>query len=360
MSDATADALVATLSDVVRSTLPLDVLLESAANDELPGKDQLAGIVDLGWNGLWAFVGDDAPGAAVAADMFEVLGRGLVPSLLRDQAAVLAPLLSIAAERGDAGASVALRRLLAGAIAGGGVVVLPPGERFLEMNGDGTGRVTLEDALVTVGPDRSFAFVLNATGAALIEVPGEVSQAVTLELGQGTCRLSGTFDVPAPRVFSPEEGRGSWHRWHLAVMSELVGCASEILERSVTHARTREQFGRALSRFQAVEHLLADMAVRVETARSAQARLVLLIQDETQGDIEAYLATLRHSLPVLVRSACENAIQIHGGTGYSWEQGLHLWYRRVLQRQALFGGEVATASLLGEQALRRLSVGGSR
>jgi alkylation response protein AidB-like acyl-CoA dehydrogenase len=48
---------------------------------------------------------------------------------------------------------------------------------------------------------------------------------------------------------------------------------------------------------------------------------------------------------------CESAIQIHGGLGFTWEQGLHLWYRRVLQTQAAFGGPSATAHASGQAYL---------
>jgi acyl-CoA dehydrogenase len=56
-------------------------------------------------------------------------------------------------------------------------------------------------------------------------------------------------------------------------------------------------------------------------------------------------------VPQAARAVCEGAIQIHGGLGFTWEQGLHLGYRRVLQIQAAFGGPSATAHASGRAYL---------
>jgi alkylation response protein AidB-like acyl-CoA dehydrogenase len=52
-----------------------------------------------------------------------------------------------------------------------------------------------------------------------------------------------------------------------------------------------------------------------------------------------------------MRRVCEDAIQVHGGIGFTWEAGIHLHYRRVLQLQASLGGAVASARAVGRREL---------
>ena len=46
---------------------------------------------------------------------------------------------------------------------------------------------------------------------------------------------------------------------------------------------------------------------------------------------------MTHAIPQRARAVCEDAIQVHGGMGFTWEAGIHLFYRRVLQTQAALG-----------------------
>jgi alkylation response protein AidB-like acyl-CoA dehydrogenase len=183
-----------------------------------------------------------------------------------------------------------------------------------------------------------------------LDEPGlERDTTAALEPGQGVTIVSGTQLVPRARVCDDNRARRQFLTWHVGVAAELIGVAQAMLTASVEYAEQRLQFGKPIARYQAISHRLADMCVAVESCRALLARLVMLADDG--HDTRALLAVVRHGVPQAARTVCEGAIQIHGGLGFTWEHGLHLWYRRVLQIQAAFGGPSATAHASGQAYL---------
>ncbi|PVC89839.1 acyl-CoA dehydrogenase [Streptomyces sp. CS090A] len=113
---------------------------------------------------------------------------------------------------------------------------------------------------------------------------------------------------------------------HLAV--EAVGAAAGALERTVAYVKEREQFGRAIGSFQAVKHRLADLYVRVEAARSAA-------YHAAWGPAAGPLA-LAQALEA-ARTVAGEAVQLHGGIGFTWEHEAHLYVKRAAGDELLFG-----------------------
>ncbi|WP_406075486.1 acyl-CoA dehydrogenase family protein [Streptomyces virginiae] len=110
--------------------------------------------------------------------------------------------------------------------------------------------------------------------------------------------------------------------------AEAVGAAGQALDRTVEYVRQREQFGRAIGSFQAVKHRLADLYVRVQAARSA---VYYAAWDPDQGGL-----ALAQALETLRVTAGE-AIQLHGGIGFTWEHDAHLYFKRAAADELLFG-----------------------
>ncbi|MBT2505423.1 acyl-CoA/acyl-ACP dehydrogenase [Streptomyces sp. ISL-98] len=110
--------------------------------------------------------------------------------------------------------------------------------------------------------------------------------------------------------------------------AEAVGAASQALERTVDYVKAREQFGRAIGSFQAVKHRLADLYVQVQAARSAA---YYAASDPTTGGL-----ALAQALEAL-RSTAGEAIQLHGGIGFTWEHDAHLYFKRAAADELLFG-----------------------
>ncbi|MGW6983842.1 acyl-CoA dehydrogenase family protein [Streptomyces sp. NPDC054932] len=110
--------------------------------------------------------------------------------------------------------------------------------------------------------------------------------------------------------------------------AEAAGAAGRALARTVEYVRQREQFGRAIGSFQAVKHRLADLYVQVQAARSAA---YYAAWDPDQGGL-----ALAQGLEALRVTAGE-AIQLHGGIGFTWEHDAHLYFKRAAADELLFG-----------------------
>ncbi|HEX3611984.1 MAG TPA: acyl-CoA dehydrogenase [Sporichthyaceae bacterium] len=130
----------------------------------------------------------------------------------------------------------------------------------------------------------------------------------------------------------------------VAVAAEQLGGAQECLDRTVAYVKERRQFGRAVGSFQAVKHTLADMLVQVEMARSAVGRAVE-VHDDPDALAEAALVA-RIWCSDAYRFVSAEAVQLHGGIGFTWEHDAHLYFRRARADAALLGsGAVAREEL---------------
>ena len=133
-----------------------------------------------------------------------------------------------------------------------------------------------------------------------------------------------------------------------ALASEAVGVADRALEVAVGYAKEREQFGRRIGAFQAVSHQLADTYMEIELARSLSLWAALTIA-EGDPDVEMATASAKSYAADAAVAACERAIQVHGGIGFTWEHDLHRSYKRALWIRA-FG--TSGADLRAEIAAR--------
>ncbi|MFE7455865.1 acyl-CoA dehydrogenase family protein [Streptomyces sp. NPDC057554] len=139
--------------------------------------------------------------------------------------------------------------------------------------------------------------------------------------------------------------------------AEAVGAAAGALERTVAYVKEREQFGRAIGSFQAVKHRLADLYVRVEAARSAAYHAA---RDPAAGPL-----ALAQALEA-ARIVAGEAVQLHGGIGFTWEHEAHLYVKRAAADELLFGPvhrlrdhAAGRAGLFGDVTSRSLVYGTS-
>lgn len=126
-----------------------------------------------------------------------------------------------------------------------------------------------------------------------------------------------------------------------ALVRSIQVCAAldKTLELSIGHATSREQFGRSLSKFQAVQHLISDIAGEAALARSATeaALSAAILSDWSAPHLEFLVAAARscsgHAASVVVR----NAHQVHGAIGTTSEHRLHEFTRAALAWRSEFG-----------------------
>ena len=126
------------------------------------------------------------------------------------------------------------------------------------------------------------------------------------------------------------------HERLAALALEAAGIAQRALEFGVEYAKTREQFGRPIGIYQAVAHPLADTYVESELIRSLAYWAAWCVAENDEQTPVAVAAAKSYAGDVAV-AACERAIQVLGGIGFTWEHELHTYYKRALWIQA-YGG----------------------
>jgi alkylation response protein AidB-like acyl-CoA dehydrogenase len=124
----------------------------------------------------------------------------------------------------------------------------------------------------------------------------------------------------------------------IAYVVDGVGAAAAALDLAVAYGSDRQQFGRPIGSFQAVQHLCADMLLALESAK-AGAYFALWAADSTDAAEVHRAATMAKAFSgdALFRIGAD-AIQVFGGIGYTWEADVHLFYKRLLTLQHLHGG----------------------
>ncbi|MEK9650366.1 MAG: acyl-CoA dehydrogenase family protein [Gammaproteobacteria bacterium] len=124
----------------------------------------------------------------------------------------------------------------------------------------------------------------------------------------------------------------------------MLGLSRRCLDITSEYVKTREQFGKPIGSFQAVKHMLADVAVKIEFAKAAIYRAANSIDTNNayhalHANIAKYLAAQAGEI------AAKNSIQAHGAMGYTWEVDLHIFMRRIwaITSQWSSAGEIELA-----------------
>jgi alkylation response protein AidB-like acyl-CoA dehydrogenase len=126
----------------------------------------------------------------------------------------------------------------------------------------------------------------------------------------------------------------------LLVCSDAIGAAERLMEMTVAYALQREVFGRTLANYQVVKHKCADMLCGIEGSRVAATEAARMLARADAGALAAAARSI-HVLKSFAGESCSRiageALQLHGGIGFTWEHDLHLYLRRIKADQALFG-----------------------
>jgi len=131
----------------------------------------------------------------------------------------------------------------------------------------------------------------------------------------------------------------------IGLAAECVGGAQKCLDMTLEYAAQRVQFGRPISSFQAIKHRCADMYVMLEAARSATYAAALAEEDEK---VEAALIAKAYASDAFFKIAGD-ALQLHGGIGFTWEYPLHYFFKRARANKAVFGSSSQAYNALADQ-----------
>jgi alkylation response protein AidB-like acyl-CoA dehydrogenase len=222
-------------------------------------------------------------------------------------------------------------------------------------------RIAAGDAVVTVQlesqqlvSDAHIAdLVLVAQNDALHAVPAERVHAIPQPSMDRTRRM---FTVDADTsgdsrmAGGAEEATRAFDRAAAATAAVLNGVGQRLLNTTVAYTKERQQFGRPVGSFQAVKHKLAETLLVVETARAAAWYAAYAIADGRPDRSEA--ASVAKSYAVEAeRKANHEALQCHGGIGFTWEHDLHLWLKRGKALEEAYGSARWHRARLAESLL---------
>ncbi|WP_433888251.1 acyl-CoA dehydrogenase family protein [Streptomyces sp. CA-111067] len=293
-------------------------------------------------------LGGQGGSAREAGVVLEVLGGAVAPVPFLGSA-VLATTALLGCDTADEAVAALLGRLAAGTATAALAVPLSaaPGDAFpaaavrADAEGRLTGRVTsvpdaiTADVLVVpaIGPDGPGLYEVAAAEAA-------VERPVCLDLTRPLADLA--FDGAAGRPLPAADPAAALDRALLTgaglLASEQLGVAQWCLDETVRYLGERHQFGRVVGSFQSLKHRLADLWLEVVSARAAARNAAAALAAPGSGqEAEIAVAVAQSYVAGVAVHSAEEAIQLHGGIGMTWEHPAHLYLKRAKADEIALG-----------------------
>jgi alkylation response protein AidB-like acyl-CoA dehydrogenase len=316
--------------------------------------------VDMGWAGLIIPETHGGLGLGVVelAALMEELGAALIPSPFESTVCLAVQLLLVS---GDEKAQAEyFPRIAAGNLTATVAVTEPGGEwnpaliKSQYVRSGSEIRLSAVKYYVPFGDSADVVFVAarkqgtqGATGLSLFAVPcdlpGLIRRAlVTMDQTRRQAAIiCNDLILPAASMIG-EEGRGDImlaelsRRASTTLAAFQVGAAQRCLDMSVDYTKGRVQFGRSLGSFQTVKHKAADMMIGVESARSIVYYAAALADSHSDEFPEAVAAAKVTCSETYFKVAAD-AIQLHGGIGFTWEYDLHHYFKNARATEVFLG-----------------------
>ncbi|WP_395649735.1 acyl-CoA dehydrogenase family protein [Brevundimonas sp.] len=367
MTDSDSGMDLEALRDGVRGVLSVQASHEAvvAFTDRQGTLDQtLWGFsAELGWLAL--LVPEDHGGLALGARelsvVYEELGRAVAPLPMLGTLLVVEGLI----QGGDADQQTAwLPRLAAGDLVGTVPLLTAAGfSTTLTLSSEGTGGWVL-DGVVDTLLDGAAAGVLllparegNTLRWVLVEPAVDGVRLEKVELMDRTRHLGrAVFEgvaLPVGRVLAGDAGTIAdvlIQHVGLALAADSIGGAEAILDITLEYLKTRQQFGKPIGSFQALKHRCADHKIVLVAASALVAEAVARAAAGTPDAYRYALSAKALACEVYARIA-QDAVQLHGGIGYTWEHTCHLYLKRAKLNEQLFGGPTVWLDAVSDRLL---------
>jgi alkylation response protein AidB-like acyl-CoA dehydrogenase len=169
------------------------------------------------------------------------------------------------------------------------------------------------DAFVAVDGSRGAHIALDCVQVPASQVLGEVDNALPL--------MTAVLDTSI-----------------VAIGAEAVGCMQTLLDTTVAYTKTREQFGQPISKFQVLQHRMADMYLKLEETRSLLLNAAIAL-DANSSERASACAALKVKVAEAGRYIAQESVQLHGGIGMTDELCVGHHYKRLLLLARLYGDE---------------------
>jgi alkylation response protein AidB-like acyl-CoA dehydrogenase len=336
------ELLQETVRGYAANECPASRLREIFDGEELHDETLWRGLAEMGVAGLalperYGGAGMEMIDLALVA---EVLGHAALPGpFLGHSLAAQAILLG----GSDAQREQWLPRLAAGE-ALGSVAIAEPGDRWdpatLELRVE-DGRLSGEKGFV---PHASAADVIVVAladgGLALVERGADGLKIEGIEAVDRTRRVEQLTFEGTPAELLPQAAGARLRDAGLVLLAaDAFGGAWRLIEDSTEYAKTREQFGQQIAMFQSVKHKLADMAVEIEPSRGLYWYAAHAF-DHLPDEAERAAALAKAHITDRFMQVARDAVEVHGGIGFTWECDVQIWFKRAMFDRAFLGGPV--------------------
>ncbi len=297
------------------------------------------GLVEMGVAGLTVAekFGGAGLGLLEAALVAEELGRGAVPVPYLGHA-----LACIAISVG--GSDAQKERWLPGLASGEalGTIAFAEGNDVWELE---DWRVRFENGAVS-GTKQSVPagasadlYVVGTAGGDLVIVDAQaetiqIESLPTVDRGRplATLRFDG---APAERLESGDPN-GLRDAGLVLLAADAFGAADRLIQMSAEYANTRQQFGQVIGQFQGMKHQIADMAVDVIPSRGLWWYAAHAWDRQIEGASRAAALAKSH-ITDRAQQAARDAVECHGGIGFTWECDVQIWFKRVMFDRLFLG-----------------------
>jgi acyl-CoA dehydrogenase len=203
--------------------------------------------------------------------------------------------------------------------------------------------------LIADSPMGEMAVAVDGTGGADLAKGKNIANEPRDTLSFDNVRLSA--DQAAP-VANGVSRAALYRRGALARATMMSGALEKALDLAVTYAQERQQFGRPISKFQAVQQNLAVLAGQTAAAVASANLGIQALSDPDPGRQEFFIGVAKTRVGEAATLACEIAHQVHGAIGFTKEYALQLSTRRLWSWREEFGADPEWAAKVGAHACR--------
>ncbi len=208
-------------------------------------------------------------------------------------------------------------------------VISGGGADFLIVSARSSGEQTDRDGISLLVVDAAAAGIttksyptvdgLRAAEITFSQVPVS-GDAILGELGKGYVALAQVIDEAT-----------------LAVCGEAVGIMETLNLKTLDYTKNRQQFGVPIASFQALQHRMVDMFTSYELTKSLLLWAVMAQASGSPSERSAAISAIKHQVGTAGRKLGQEAVQLHGGMGVTWELDVAHYFKRLTAIDTLFG-----------------------
>jgi alkylation response protein AidB-like acyl-CoA dehydrogenase len=122
----------------------------------------------------------------------------------------------------------------------------------------------------------------------------------------------------------------------VAIAADSLGGTERALDMAVEYSKVREQFGKPIGAYQALQHAAAEIVADIEPSRALLWYAAHLLDAQSSEASRAAAMVKARVCEVFMRGA-DRAVLMHGGIGFTWEHDMHLWFKRARFNESYFG-----------------------